>query len=679
LVAALLAAIPAVAAPLGSEGCDFNGDGRDDLAVGVPGKKIGSAGDAGAVRVVYGGGAGLRVPGNQLWHEAKLIFGNGPQSGDRLGEAVACGDFDHDGFSDLAVGVPGQEVGPRVDAGSVQVIFGASGGLGGRQQQFTQNYTGIEDAAEDFDRFGSALAVGDFDADGFDDLAVGVPSETFGSASDPDPKSEGLVNVIYGTATGLSAAGNKAWTQGSPGVLGMLEPRDLFGSALTAGDFDGDGYDDLAIGVPGEAVGTPPLEDAGAVNVLFGAWPSGLDAAGNALIAQGEGGVDGVTGAGNQFGAALASGDFDGNGRDDLAVGAPGTEVAGNRRAGAVNVLYGESAGLSTSHDDLWTQDSPDIEGQAEPNDHFGAALAVGDFNATGRDDLAIGAPWDSNLGEPGVGAVHVLYGVAGGLFQNANQRWHQDSTGIAESDDPYDWFGEALSAGDYDGDGRDDLTVAAPGEDVAGDTDGGSLNVIYGGVGHLVADGSQLFHQETEGLEGDGQLGDRMGGRLRSTGLYRMGFPNGALVTVAGDHASHRPPDRVDLTSSNSDKIVAAQAGTVRAVVEGNAEPTNNNNYVWIEHANGEWTKYTHFQQNSVLVTVGQVVSAAQKLGTEGDVGAADGVHLHFEVAVPDNPATPITNDGTGSIIGYTLDPMICGIPGQTFVTGESYAAADC
>src|SRR5207247_449249 len=100
---------------------------------------------------------------------------------------------------------------------------------------------------------------------------------------------------------------NQIWHQGSPGVWGEVEPDDAFGSALAAGDFNGDGYTDLAIGVPGESVNGRP--GAGAVNVLYGSR-YGLTAAGNQIWTEESLGLD-ASEKGDHFGASLAVGDFD--------------------------------------------------------------------------------------------------------------------------------------------------------------------------------------------------------------------------------------------------------------------------------------------------------------------------------------------------------------------------------
>src|SRR6266508_552874 len=104
-------------------------------------------------------------------------------------------DFDNDGFVDLAVGTPSEDVGTIVDAGAVTVLYGSAAGLtGAGSQQFTQDTPGIVGAAETDDGFGEALAAGDFNNNGVDDLAVGAPSEDVGAAVNG-----GSVNVLYGS------------------------------------------------------------------------------------------------------------------------------------------------------------------------------------------------------------------------------------------------------------------------------------------------------------------------------------------------------------------------------------------------------------------------------------------------------------------------------------------------
>lgn len=178
------------------------------------------------------------------------------------------------------------------------------------------------------------------------------------------------------------------------------------------------------------------------------------------------------------------------------------------------------------------------------------------------------------------------------------------------------------------------------------------------------------------------------------SKGLYRIPYANGTEIRVGGDHIDHSPPGRIDMNGRGGEtyKIVAAADGFVRHVVDGfddrldcKGKPVSEqkNNYVWIEHANGEWTKYTHMRKGSSSGKAGlkknQFVSAGTYLGDEGEVGCASGPHLHFEVGVPK------ASDGITATGGFLTDndgskrnriPRICGIDDGRFKTGKLYTS---
>ncbi len=176
------------------------------------------------------------------------------------------------------------------------------------------------------------------------------------------------------------------------------------------------------------------------------------------------------------------------------------------------------------------------------------------------------------------------------------------------------------------------------------------------------------------------------------SSGTYRIPYKTGTLVEVTNDHLTHEPETRIDMVGQAGDtpyRIVAAAEGVIRFIVDDFSENRPgespcNNNYVWIEHPNGEWTKYSHMTQGSVTgdagLAVGDHVEAGSFLGYEDEVGCASGRHLHFEVAVPEDPEDPI--DAEGFIRGGSARnriPRICGILDQTLVQDTRYQAASC
>ena len=450
----------------------------DAVVVGMPGEEI-LATNAGAAHVLYGTEEGVSAAGNQLWSQASQGMLGGPEEDDAFGSAVSAGDFNSDGRPDLAVGVPGEDPG-----GLVQVLYGTATGLSASGNQiWSQGSDGMRDDPEPGDGFGQALATGDFDGDGYADLAVGVPHE--------DPG--GLVQVIYGTSDGLSAAGNQIWSQGFNGIRGSAEAGDLFGAELASGDFDADGYDDLVVSATGEDT---TADRAGIVHIIYGS-PSGLLASGNQLWDQNNQYLPGVAEENDRFGLALATGDLNGDGFFDLAVSVPYEDSFGEIDIGIVHVLYGTATGLRSLGNQAWHQNQDDMLGGAEASDQFGQSLGIGDFDGDTYADLAVGV-----MGEEPGGLVQIIYGTASGLSAAGNQIWYQDKQNVLGTAEVGDLFGYALTTGSFNGDRYADLAVGVPGEDTT-ETNGGLVQVFYGSAGGISAAGDELWDKNSLGVPG--------------------------------------------------------------------------------------------------------------------------------------------------------------------------------
>jgi hypothetical protein len=188
-----------------------------------------------------------------------------------------------------------------------------------------------------------------------------------------------MVEAFYGAAGGLSTARAQAWTQEKDGISGFASPEDNFGSALAAGDFNGDGIFDLAVGVRSDNVriAMTDVDNAGAVNVIFGS-AGGLTITGNLRRDQGNGGIQGDLEAGDNFGGSLVAGDFDADGLADLAIGVIGEGLTSGTGAdipfaGAVNVIYGAPfETFSTSKGQFLAEGVLGVPGDPEENDLFG-------------------------------------------------------------------------------------------------------------------------------------------------------------------------------------------------------------------------------------------------------------------------------------------------------------------
>ena len=508
---ATLGVAPAAAAAEARVAADFNGDGHDDLAVGVPGEDLGTVADAGAVNVIYGTRRGLAPLGNQFLHQDAADIGGAAETLDNFGTALAAGDFDFDGYDDLAVGVPGEDViAVPNDEGAVNVLYGSASGLSGERDQVWVQGGGVLDTPEPHDHFGQTLAAGNFNLSGPDDLAIGVPDEGFGSAI-----RVGAVNVLYGSAAnGLGAGNDQLWHQSNPGIDDDAEANDRFGASLATGDFDGGGSDDLAVGVPLEDL--DGLIDAGAVTVIDG---SALGLAGTLsedLWSQDRPGVAEVTEQQDRYGSRLASGDFDASGQDDLVIGAP-EGVGQVSLGGMANVLYGSSSGLSAAGDQLWHQDASGIADRAENGDAFADSLVTADLNGDGWDDLALGVPVERLGASALAGCIHIIYGSAARLRASGSRLWHQDSVGIADAVEEGDGFGAMLTSGDFDGNGQDDLGVGVLREsfDAAGVSEPGAVHTLYGSLSGANGARDRLWHQDIPGVADAAEAFDWFGSGL--------------------------------------------------------------------------------------------------------------------------------------------------------------------
>lgn len=360
---------------------DFNDDGYDDLVFGSPGEDIGSILSAGAINVIYGSPSGLVTTDNRQFHQDTPGITGGSEPDDQFGSSLAAGDLNNDGFDDVVVGVPREDIGSVSNAGAVQVLLGAAGGMTEAGNVFLDRSASAMGGVAEDDFFGDALAVGDFNGDQYLDLAIGAPNDSRTAVS------AGTVHLVYGGPNGPDLLTNEIWSLDSPGIDLVPAQGHNFGNSLTVGDFDADGFDDLVIGLPGYQNG------AGAALILHGT-DTGLASAGHRLL---QPGVDGFAGTQDQqslFANSLAAGDINGDGADELMAGILNRNVGAESNAGAVLIAYGEpGVGLVSQGSVLWDRSDLEVVGDPVASDNFGRAVLLADFDGDGLDDALISSP----------------------------------------------------------------------------------------------------------------------------------------------------------------------------------------------------------------------------------------------------------------------------------------------
>ena len=220
---------------------------------------------------------------------------------------------------------------------------------------------------------------------------------------------------------------------------------------------------------------------------------------------------------------SIATCDFDGDRQIDTAQGDSSATVSGEPFAGLVRIYFGNGGYWE------WHQESPGIPGHSEQFDLFGESVAAGYFDDDQYCDLAIGVPYEGINDFENAGRVVVLYGSANG-FQTLDrpvQNWHQGSSGVPGSNETDDMFGESLAAGDFNGDGNDDLAIGVSDEDIGRARNAGRVVILFGSLEGLQTDEEtpQNFHQNSPGISGHNETGDRFGGNLWAGDYNSDGF----------------------------------------------------------------------------------------------------------------------------------------------------------
>ncbi|NGO14775.1 hypothetical protein G5C60_46095, partial [Streptomyces sp. HC44] len=399
----------------------------------------------------------------------------------------------------------------------------------------------------------SAIPTADFNRDGISDFVAGVPKAS---------SSVGNVVIVPGGLNGPVSASKLRLTQSSAGVPGVSEKGDSWGAATAWGDINGDGYADLAIGAPGEDDGSGHV-DRGAVTILYGPkFDTGAD-----TMALG----DDYTMSSAKFGATVAVGDFNADGKADVFTAATGTggnwaarfndghEVAGDITTAAGTLAYADATSGDFNRDGYadvalnyrdqsgvgkvtWFKGSRalGLSKVSTLSVKGGRSIAAGDVNGNGYDDIVIGQPYTGESGSISGGQVTMVPGTSTGFTTTGMTKITQDTTGVPGANESGDALGTSVSVGDLNADGFADVLTGAPNEDITrsgtNQANAGAVWLFKGTSSGLTGTGSLSYSQDTTGIPGSTEKEDKLGSAVSLTDLSGKGFAHLLLGTEGED-----------------------------------------------------------------------------------------------------------------------------------------------
>ncbi len=367
----------------------------------------------------------------------------GQEAQDRFGSAIAVGDINSDGQADLLVGAPESGLDNQVRAGAAFGFLGPIDPSVAEASQAAIKFKGFDFTAG----IASGLHIGDIDGDGLTDLLIG--SEEM--AMDDTRHESGVVYAVLGSveSTGVSAVDIRERTGFH--IYGAHRNYNS-GKSVAAGDLNNDGAVDLAIGSPGGY----ELRK-GSVEIILGP----LDGEDIDLREDADGVLLGSTGdisstvKGDGAGGAVAIGDINGDGIDDLIVNSRSADVGDIDNAGETYIIFGP---LDTLDGELKTIADVTFQGQTERDQSAESSLAIGDLNGDGINDLAIGSSQSDVSGNRAAGKVLIFQGpIQPGTYSV------EDAAQISiDGEQAVEGLGSAVGIGDFNGDGVADLAYSA-------------------------------------------------------------------------------------------------------------------------------------------------------------------------------------------------------------------------
>jgi hypothetical protein len=205
-------------------------------------------------------------------------------------------------------------------------------------------------------------------------------------------------------------------------------------------------------------------------------------------------------------------GDIDDDGNADVVIGAPGESVGKAFAAGAITVLFGADNGVQTKDAQVITQATKGVPSEVESHDRFGRSIGAGDIDGDGNAEVVVGAPGEGAGPIVGAGSATVLSGTNDGLSTSGARLLYQGKNGVPGTPGTNELFGNAVRVIDTNDDGRAEVVIGAPGEEVGPHRDGGTITYLAGTRDGLSKSGARVVSQDTTSIEGDAEDGDLFG-----------------------------------------------------------------------------------------------------------------------------------------------------------------------